>query len=159
MCDDLSILTAEYFCLLLTRSVTDSGLQPWIRVVSRIILMVVMFPWNVILLVHVSCWLRWIEEVDDDDNDDDIIEEVDDDDINNNKNYQRVAPFPSLSIKLVSHLQGLSNKNISHPKLLVRFFSSVVVNKTNMKMIFNKNLVPYFLNVIILSLPVDRGPP
>ena len=41
---------------------------------------------------------------------DDSIEEVDDDDIDNNGKYQRVAPFPSLSIKLISHLQGLSNK-------------------------------------------------
>ena len=47
---------------------------------------------------------------------DDSIEEVDDDDIDNNGKYQRVAPFPSLSIKLISHLQGLSNKNISHPQ-------------------------------------------
>ena len=47
-----------------------------------------------------------------DDGDDDSIEEVDDDDIDDNENYQRVAPFPSLSIKLVGHLQGLSNKKI-----------------------------------------------
>ena len=61
-----------------------------------------------ILLVHVRCWLRLFEGLDDDD--DDSIEEVDDDDIDDSENYQRVAPFPSLSIKLVGHLQGLSKK-------------------------------------------------